>query len=31
MNLRTMPIVNEDNGTLVGVITRQDLFAFMTM
>jgi CBS domain-containing protein len=31
MNLRALPVVNEDNGSLVGIITRQDLFAFMSV
>ena len=29
MNLRHLPVVNEQDNTLVGIITRQDLFAFM--
>ena len=31
MNLRALPVVNEDDGSLVGIITRQDLFAFMSV
>jgi len=31
MNLRHLPVVNEDDGQIVGMITRQDLFAFMTV
>ena len=31
MNLRHLPVLNEDDGTLVGIITRQDLFAFMSV
>lgn len=31
MNLRQLPVLNEDDGSIVGIITRQDLFAFMTV
>ena len=31
MNLRQLPVLNEDDGSLVGIITRQDLFAFMAV
>lgn len=31
MNLRHLPVLNEDDGTMVGMITRQDLFAFLTV
>lgn len=29
MNLRHLPVVKDEDNTLVGIITRQDLFAFM--
>lgn len=31
MNLRHLPVLNEDDGSLIGMITRQDLFAFMAV
>lgn len=31
MNLRQLPVLNEDEGSLVGIITRQDLFSFMAV
>jgi len=31
MNLRHLPVLNEDDGSLIGMITRQDLFAFMAL
>ena len=31
MNLRHMPVLAEEDGSLVGMISRQDLFAFMTL
>jgi len=31
MNLRNLPVLNEDDGSLIGMITRQDLFAFMSV
>lgn len=31
MNLRHLPVLDEEDGAPVGMITRQDLFAFMTI
>ena len=31
MNLRHLPVVNENDNTLQGIITRQDIFAYMTV
>jgi CBS domain-containing protein len=31
MNLRHLPVVNENDNTLVGIITRQDIFAYMSL
>ena len=31
MNLRQLIVVNEQYGTITGIITRQDIFAFMTI
>jgi hypothetical protein len=31
MNLRSLPVISEKDFTLVGIITRQDLFAFMSI
>jgi len=31
MNLRHLPVLAEEDGSLVGMIARQDLFAFMTL
>ena len=31
MNLRHLPVLAEEDGSLVGMITRQDLFAFMSI
>ena len=31
MNLRHMPVLAEEDGSIVGMITRQDLFAFMSV
>jgi hypothetical protein len=31
MNLRSLPVLSEHNNRVVGIITRQDLFAFMTL
>jgi len=31
MNLRHLPVLAEDDGSLVGIITRQDLFQFMSI
>jgi len=29
MQLRQLPVINPQDGKLVGVITRQDIFSFM--
>ena len=31
MNLRHLPVINENDNTLQGIITRQDIFAYMTI
>jgi CBS domain-containing protein len=31
MNLRHLPVVNDNNNVLVGIITRQDIFAYMSL
>lgn len=31
MNLKTLIVLSERDGTVAGVITRQDLFAFMNL
>jgi CBS domain-containing protein len=31
MNLRHLPVIRDEDDVLIGVITRQDLFAFMTL
>ena len=31
MNLRQLPVLSEDDGSVVGIITRQDIFAFMSV
>lgn len=31
MNLRHLPVLNEQDNTLVGIITRQDIFAYMSL
>jgi len=31
MNVRQMPVLCEDDGSVVGIITRQDIFAFMSV
>ena len=31
MHLRTLPVTNPGTGALEGVITRQDLFAYMAL
>lgn len=31
MNLRHLPVTKDEDNTLVGIITRQDLFSFMNL
>ena len=31
MNLRHMPVLSESDGKVAGMITRQDLFAFLSI
>ena len=31
MQLRQLPVINPQDGKLVGIITRQDIFAYMTI
>lgn len=31
MQLRQLLVVNDSNGELVGIITRQDIFSFMSL
>ena len=31
MNLRHLPVVNETDNVLIGIITRQDIFAYMSL
>lgn len=31
MNLRHLPVLSEADNTVVGIITRQDIFAYMSL